>query len=143
VIRPQVDLLREDPPDRLPTVGQRVPVADFLRDHTAPDDRVFVVGAAAEVYWRAQRRAPTRFFDVHGVGSEADWRERNRDLRRDPPVAIAVTHPDRLESDAFVAQLVREGRYARAYASNSGVVWLQQLVHEQPDEGDGRREQGH
>jgi hypothetical protein len=124
VIRPQLDLLGEDPPDRLPTIARGLPVADFIRERTAPGERVLVVGGRAEAYWRAERRAPTRFFDAHGIRTADDSRERSRDLRRSPPAAIGVVAPDRLASDATAEQLVREGGYVRAYASDGSAVWL-------------------
>ena len=124
VIRPQKDLLRLDPDARLEASARAEPVADFVHDHTAPGDRIFVVGGRAEVYWLAERRAPTRFFDVHGPSSTGDVAERDRDLEQDPPAAVAAVYPDRLALDPGPSRLVREHGYVLAYDSARSRVWL-------------------
>jgi len=124
VIRPQAELLRLDPPARLEAVARAAPVADFVSDHTGAGDRIFVVGGTAEVYWLAERRAPTRFFDVHGPSSTDDVAERDRDLEQDPPAAVAAVHPDRLAIDPGPSRLVREHGYVLAYDSAGSRVWL-------------------
>ncbi len=39
------------------------PYADFLREHTNPDDRIFVWGGASFIYWFSDRFPATRFFN--------------------------------------------------------------------------------
>jgi hypothetical protein len=124
VIRPQVQLLLEEPAARLETAARAVPVADFIRDRTAPGDPVFVAGGRAEVYWRAERKAPTRFFDVHGLTSVDDVAERDRDLARNPPAAVAVVRPDRLDEDPGLERLVRQGGYELAHDAAGDRVWV-------------------
>ena len=130
VIRPQAQLLPKDPAARLESAALAVPVADFVRDHTASDDPIFVVGGRAEVYWRAERRAPTRFFDTHGLTSADDVAERDRDLARTPPAAVAVVSPDRLSDDPVVERLVMERGYELAYDAAGSRVWTRTSVHQ-------------
>jgi hypothetical protein len=124
VIRPQKQLLAQEPPARLESAARAVPVADFVRGHTDPGERIFVAGGRAEVYWRAERRAPTRFFDVHGLTSAADVAERDRDLARNPPAAVAVVSPDRLDQDPSLERFVEGEGYAPAYDAGGSRVWI-------------------
>jgi hypothetical protein len=130
VIRPQARLLREDPAARLESAARAVPVADFVRDHTAPGEPIFVVGGRAEVYWRAERRAPTRFFDVHGLTSADDVAERDRGLARTLPAAVAVVGPDRLSDDPGLERLVRERGYELGFDEAGSRVWTRTSVHQ-------------
>ena len=123
VIRPQQQLLRLDPSARPGPVPRGVPVADYLRDHTEPEERILVAGGRAEIYWQADRRAPTRFFDGHGLTGIDDLRERNRDLARDPPAAVAAlggTGP----LAYGLQRLIEEGGYVLAYNRAGSRVWL-------------------
>jgi hypothetical protein len=99
------------------------PVADFIRENTAPEDRIFVGGHAAQVYWLAERKAPTRFFDDFPVVQEAKYkRERDRALGDDPPAAIVImpnTPPDDTLR-AFIARL----RYQLAFEERGARVYL-------------------
>jgi hypothetical protein len=124
VVHPQRALLRMDSAERLPGAARAEPVADFVARCTTREERILVAGGRAEVYWRAERRAPTRFFDVHGLTGDDDWRERARDLARDPPAAVAIVAPDRLEDDAGLTRLVRERDYELAYDRAGSRVWL-------------------
>ena len=124
VIRPQKQLLRLDPAARMGPVGRGLPVADFLRDHTQPDERILVAGGRAEIYWHARRRAPTRFFDAFGPTGTEDLEERNRDLARNPPAAVAVARPVRLTADPGIERFIRERGYALVYESPAGRVWF-------------------
>jgi hypothetical protein len=124
VIRPQMELLRLDPAARLAGAARAVRVADFIRGHTAGDDRIFAAGGRAEVYWDAQRRAPTRFFDFHALTSVEDVAERDRDLARNRPAAVAVLLPDRLDQDPGLERLVRDEGYVLAYDAGGSRVWL-------------------
>jgi hypothetical protein len=99
------------------------PVADFVRENTAAEDRIFVGGHAAQVYWLAERKAPTRFFDDFPVLQEAKYkRERDRALSDDPPAAIVImpnTPPDDTLR-AFIARL----RYQLAFEERGARVYL-------------------
>jgi hypothetical protein len=124
VIRPQKQLLAQEPAARLPSAARAEPVADFVRSHTASGGPIFVAGGRAEVYWRAERRAPTRFFDVHGLTSVEDVAERDSDLARNPPAAVAVMSPDRLRDDPGLTRLVRRDAYGLTYDTAGSRVWL-------------------
>jgi hypothetical protein len=126
-VQPQVDLLGKTPLARNPYGAPTYPVAAFVRAHTAPDDRIVVEGGRAEVYWRARRRAPDRFFDASGTaGSSSYPAERARDMRRNPPAAIVVMSTDRLGEDGLLARLVGSGRYREAFSRGGNRVWLRQ-----------------
>jgi hypothetical protein len=123
VVHPQLDLLGKDPAARDPYGAAVYPVAAFLRSHTRSTDRIIVEGGRAEVYWVAQRRAPTRFFDVFGLnGDDAYPAERRRDLARHPPAAVVVMNTDRLSPD--LRKLVVSRRYFQAYARRGSFVWV-------------------
>jgi hypothetical protein len=125
VLHPQLDLLRKDPSARDPYGAAVYPVARFLRSHTRPADRIIVEGGRAEVYWVAERRAPTRFFDVFGLnGDDAYPAERRRDLARHPPAAVVVMSTGSLDEDPGLKQLVVSGRYVQAYARRGSFVWV-------------------
>jgi hypothetical protein len=99
------------------------PVVDFIRENTAPEDRIFAAGHNAQVYWLADRRAPTRFFDSIPVEREAKYkRERDRDLRENPPAAI-VTMPDTPADPALRSLLVGQ-RYQLAFEERGARVFL-------------------
>jgi hypothetical protein len=124
-VEPQLDLLGKDPRSRNPYGAAVYPVAAYLRSHTAPDDRIVVEGARAEVYWRAERRAPDRFFDVFSRAGDSSYpAERARDLARDPPAAIVVMSTEKLTEDRVLEQLVASGRYVEAHNRAGSRVWL-------------------
>jgi hypothetical protein len=130
VIEPEWNLMREDPNARNPYGAAVLPVAAFVRAHTMPSDRIMVLGARAEVYWVAQRRAPTRFFDVFGVVGDSRYpAERQRDLARRPPAAIVVMNDGRLNEDRDLLHLVGSRRYVRAYSQGGSNVWLRPGVN--------------
>jgi hypothetical protein len=126
VIGPQWRALQLSPSERF-GVGNNYalaePVADFVRNNTEPEERIFVGGHAAQVYWLADRRAPTRFFDSFPVAQEDGYRrERNRDLRQDPPRAIVImadTPPDPALRD-----LLTDLRYQLAFEESGARVFL-------------------
>lgn len=100
-----------------------VPAAvEYIRASTEEDSKLTVVGYAPEVQWLADRRAPTRFFDVFGLSSRADYAaERRRDLFADPPVAIAAVGDAVVDSD--VEQLIAQKGYTLAYDRVTR-IWL-------------------
>lgn len=125
VVHPQLRLLRDEPAARNPYGASVYPVAAFLRAHTRARDRIIVEGGRAEVYWVAQRRAPTRFFDAFGPTSDTSYpAERRRDLMHRPPAAVVVMATERLSADAVLAHLVATRGYVRAYARAGSSVWL-------------------
>src|SRR5204863_300680 len=66
VVQPQLRQLRLPPTQRVVSgvnYGPSYPAAEYVRAHTKPDDTLYVSGNHGEVYWLADRRAPTRFFD--------------------------------------------------------------------------------
>ena len=99
------------------------PVADFIRENTAPEDRIFVAGSNAQVYWLADRRAPTRFFDSFPVVQEAKYkRERDRALRSTPPAAIVIM--PNTPPDDVLRKLILDRRYELAFEERGARVFL-------------------
>lgn len=47
-----------------PLLSQGAKVADWVRENTAPDDFIYVWGVEWEVYFEAERRAPTRHLNL-------------------------------------------------------------------------------
>jgi hypothetical protein len=126
VLGPQWRALQLDPSERF-GVGNNYalaePVADFVRENTGPEERIFVGGHAAQVYWLADRRAPTRFFDNFPIVQDDGYRrERNRVLREDPPRAIVImanTPPD-----PELRKLITDLRYQLAFEESGARVFL-------------------
>lgn len=83
-----------------------VPIAEYVEDHTAADDRIFIWGHVPEIYWDAQRRPGARFLttgfltghsggrppDLVGIDRAVDgaWDDFMSDLESDPPAMILV-----------------------------------------------------
>jgi hypothetical protein len=100
------------------------PIAEFVRRNTKPDDRILVVATDPEVYWLADRRAMTPYFDVfpllrdrHLVGRRAN------DVVHDPPAAI-VAMPGAEDADPFFPALLDLGEFPPAYEVKGARVWL-------------------
>jgi hypothetical protein len=124
-VHPQLDLLGREPVDRQPRGREIRGLARFLRAHTRPAGRIFVVGGHDDVYWLARRRAPTRFFDAFGInGAPAYPAQQRRDLLRHPPAAIVTVSPERAWKEKSVIPLLRTRRYHVAYVLARDVVWL-------------------
>lgn len=102
---------------------EQYPVARFIEAHTAPSDRIIVSGAWSQLYWLADRRAPTRFFDhevtQHDAGDDA---ARRRDLLARPPRAIVSMPPEPLEPD--LRWLLPRAPYRLAYDLRGTRIWL-------------------
>ena len=116
-----------DPPWERPAqsypLAEQYPVARFVGAHTAPSDRIIVSGSWSQLYWLADRRAPTRFFDHEVSNLDAgDAAARRRDLFAHPPRAIVQLPPEPLEPD--LEALLRRTPYRLAYDSRGARVWL-------------------
>ena len=123
VILPLNHIRLAPPEDRAQTATG--PVAAFIRRATEPGDTLVAAGAHAELYWLAGRRAPNRFFDIFGLlGSRRYPAQRDRQLARRPPDAVAFVAPRRLWADPPVEELVRRGPYELAYSRDGSTVWL-------------------
>lgn len=103
--------------------GDANPVARWLDAHTAPNARIFVVGSEPTVLWLADRFSSTRFFDIYSISAYPPYlKQRNADLNRDPPAAIAALRFD--PPDAALSQFLRVRHYRTAYSTPAGTVWL-------------------
>jgi hypothetical protein len=123
VLLPLEEIRLGPPEDRAMTAP--VPVAEFIRRATDPGDTIVAAGTRAELYWLADRRAPNRFFDTFALlGSSRYPRQRDRQLARRPPDAVAFVAPKRLSDDPPVERLVRRGPYELAYSRDGSTVWL-------------------
>ena len=47
--------------------AESVKIADYLRDHTSPDDTIAVLGSEPEIYFYAQRRSATGYIYTYGL----------------------------------------------------------------------------
>jgi hypothetical protein len=82
-------------------VAAQVLVADYLREHTAPDESVSIFGDAPWVYTLSQRRNATRFpfVDVWSMKPETSTYQKFmrlylEDLQRNRPTYFVLTQPD-------------------------------------------------
>jgi hypothetical protein len=67
------------------------PVSRFVEGHTRPEEKIFVAGSDAEVYWLSRRDASTRFFHSYPLRWNPEFHvERRRDLLESPPAAIVI-----------------------------------------------------
>lgn len=99
-------------------------VAAFIRERTAPDDTIFIWGFEPLIYCYADRRPASRFIytvPLVTAWSPPEWRrELMRDLERNRPRAIIVTHRDPLPW--------MTGRYDDSAAQLAGFPALEQLL---------------
>lgn len=97
-----------------------------LRDETEPEDAVFAFPSHAEVYFLADRRNPTRFFNTAlGLRNDADLSGLLRGFSDDPPAAILFDrsrHYATSQSDSLHAWVVT--RYAPADSANGMILYL-------------------
>jgi hypothetical protein len=47
--------------------AESVKIADYLRDHTSPDDTIAVLGSEPEIYFYAQRHSATGYIYTYGL----------------------------------------------------------------------------
>jgi hypothetical protein len=102
------------------------PVAQFIDEHTRAGSRIFMTGSHPEVYWLADRRAMTRYFDWFApLYDPAARSERMRDLEARPPAAIGVmADPDaHADLDTLRDYMDRHG-YVIALQLKGAQVWL-------------------
>jgi len=100
-------------------------VAAYVRERTAPGDRIFVWGFEPLIYFLADRRPASRFLMDHPLhapfASRQAWRrELLEDLRRDPPVYFIVASRDlyELEEEESTVQLQQFGPLAEFVRRN-------------------------
>jgi hypothetical protein len=91
--------------------GIAYPIAEYVRAHTRPGDRIYVGDSRGEIYWLSDRLAPTGFFDDFPVTAHPAYqREQLRELLRDPPAAVVIPPGD--VGDPGTEALFHTGRYA-------------------------------
>jgi hypothetical protein len=117
------------------------PVADFIDARTSADAPIFVAGSAPTVYWLADRRAPTRFFDdLPKWRLRSEYRrERLRALWERPPAAIALLpgEEDPRRLPGYLRPLMRRYEFRLAEQWGPARVWLRR---QRPGERGRRRE---
>jgi hypothetical protein len=97
--------------------------AEALRAKTRADDPVLVNGHWAQVYWLADRRAPTEFFDMFSLTHAPNGvAERRSDFTRRPPVAIVALAADPL--DPPIPDLLASGDYRPARNDAEVRLWI-------------------
>ena len=100
------------------------PVAEFVRRHTEPDEPILVVATDPEVYWLADRRANTPYFDVFPILSDARFAgARANDVIENPPAAI-VAMPGAEDADPYFVDLLDLGEFPPAFDREGARVWL-------------------
>jgi hypothetical protein len=126
VIAPQWEALAVPPWERFgpdSPFAEQYPVGEFVARNTAPADPIQVAQGHAEIYWVANRRASTRFFDVTVVRQDPEYAaERERELLARPPRAIVLMPQDVLERDLRI--VLRREPYRLAYDHRGARVWL-------------------
>jgi hypothetical protein len=114
VIQPQLVALKT-PSYQRTTLGFQwgiaYPLAQYVDRHTRPGDGLYVSNARGEIYWLADRRAPTRFFDNFPVQAHPQYApEQIRGLLRHPPAAVVIPPGD--VGDRGSDALFKTGMYA-------------------------------
>jgi hypothetical protein len=132
VIGPQFRLLDVPPDHRWEAMGAganwrlAAPVSRFISTHTTASDKIFMIGADPEVYWLANRRSPTRYFDYYvPLRSPGAAAERMRALEHNPPAAIGALPAGDTDADLPAIQpFITAHGYRVAYDSEGAKVWL-------------------
>ena len=75
---------------------ESVTLARLLRDHSTPDDRIFIFGSEPQILFYAGRRSASRYVFLYPLftgGSDAPARQREvtEELRR-PPRFVVIVH---------------------------------------------------
>jgi len=124
---PQVRDIGEEPWPDDPDLELAYPAARFIKAHTEPDDPIFVAGSLGQLYWLADRRAPTRFFHVFPLRWRPEYEEeRNRELFANPPVALAFLPGAGQRDNQYhiVPELLERFPYRLAYDVDEARIWL-------------------
>ena len=127
VVVPQLRDIGEQPWPDDPDLRLAYPAARFIEAHTEPDDPIFVAGSLGQLYWLADRRAPTRFFHVFPLRWRPSYEdERNRELFANPPVALAFLPGAGQRDNQYhiVPELLDRFPYRLAYAVDDARIWL-------------------
>lgn len=112
-----------------PVHQYKKPLADYLAQHSSPEDRVYIEGAGNQyVYVLAGRRCHTRFVvplsEPHGYTEE----RKNQllfDFAKHTPQFIVLSKQGKIDADIFQVQLVRKFlyRYSRIWENDAYVVY--------------------
>jgi len=127
VVVPQLRAIGEQPWPDDPDLRLAYPAARFIEARTRPDDPIFVAGSLAQVYWLADRRAPTRFFHVFPLRWRSEYEdERRRQLFARPPVALALLPGAGQRDNQYhiVPELLDRFPYHLAYDVDEARIWL-------------------
>ncbi len=128
VARPQLDDLKRPSYDRANSVraAHAYPIADVIRRVTPPGSKIFVAGSEPEIYWLTNRTAPTRWFANYELFIFPRFsKERDRQLRADPPAAIALLAPETLtDVDGSLEKLIADLNYQVVWHDDWGTVWV-------------------
>jgi 4-amino-4-deoxy-L-arabinose transferase-like glycosyltransferase len=100
-------------------------VASYVRAHTGPDERVYVLWAGADVYYLADRRPATRYMWFRNVASiEGALAATRRMLAAHPPaLVVLMQRPETIDPTGATARILRQ-RY-RVAARVEGVRILE------------------
>jgi hypothetical protein len=84
-------------------------VADYVRTHTAPNERIFVLWAGADVYYLADRRPALPYMWYRNVESIDGALASARQLlaARKPALVVLVQGPDTLDSSGMTGRILR------------------------------------
>lgn len=83
-------------------------VAEYVRDHTAPDDPIYIFAAEPQVYLLAERRTSSRYIYDYPLALLPSARaELARDLQQEPP-ALVITYYG-VRPDAFFPTINEQG----------------------------------
>jgi hypothetical protein len=100
-------------------------IADYLRDHTAPDDRIVVFGSEPEIYFLANRKSATGYIYMyplmeHQAFAQVMQREMIAEVERaQPKYLVSVTSPfswlARPDSDRTIIEYAQKKVDSGAY----------------------------
>lgn len=128
VVRPQRADLKLPVHDRAHSIraAHAYPIAEVIRRETPPGSKIFVAGSEPQIYWLTNRTAPTRWFANYELFVFPRFsKERDRQLRADPPAAIALLTPETLaDVDTSLEKLIVDLRYRVAWHDDWGTVWV-------------------
>lgn len=103
------------------------PVAEVVKRHTRPDDRIFVAGSDPQVYWLADRQSVTRHPTEYPLQLRPEYAgEILRDLKRDPPAAIAglFGEPDEQGGVVGVSEFIEREGYRKKFERDGARVFV-------------------